>query len=260
LFLFGVYLFNLTVENATESKLSYVTVFHLNGSMCLQKILATISFQNYGNIFRLNGSLFLQNFLSTTKKKIVILEIEKIEDDLHNSLFIEKFFSFISCKNFPKSAFSIKVILFMFLYKLLLTLASRPYYKIRNEPRYFVRKRLRVRYHKKKMRIHDLIKFLALLQETKEENAFIGNGNQLFSLKSIEINNMNWLSNLRFHSICFHSIKKSHFKNNGTYLCILLLLGGDIELNPGPAQLNVISDGVRSTETEITFLPYQYDI
>ena len=49
---------------------------------------------------------------------------------------------------------------------------------------------------------------------------------------------MNWLSNLRFHSICFHSIKKSHFKNNATYLCILLLLGGDIELNPGPTQLN----------------------
>ena len=43
------------------------------------------------------------------------------------------------------------------------------------------------------------------------------------------------LINLQFHSIWYLSSKKSTFNVTSSYLWILLLLSGDIELNPGPA-------------------------
>ena len=61
--------------------------------------------------------------------------------------------------------------------------------------------------------------------------------NDLFSLNNLKTNKLIWQVKLHYYSIYFHSSKK-HFKNNSAYLWILLILGGDIELNPGPTPLN----------------------
>ena len=120
--------FSLTVDNATdcESLLPFI----------LKSFTLSMSDLNYVNSFLPNGSLFLKYALSaiSCKKKIVVLEFEKIED-----------------MDLPKSAFSLKVLIFVFLcwYKVLTNWARKPDYQTRDEPRYFIRKHLRVRYRKK---------------------------------------------------------------------------------------------------------------
>ena len=45
---------------------------------------------------------------------------------------------------------------------------------------------------------------------------------------------MNWKSDLSYYSICFHFTKRVNFRNTQNYIWIILLLAGDVELNPGP--------------------------
>ena len=79
--------------------------------------------------------------------------------------------------------------------------------------------------------------FFALSLIDIERKEFLDDSNDLFSLKNLENNKLIWQANLHYYSIYFHSTEKS-FEKNSAYIWILLLLGGDIEVNPGPIQLN----------------------
>ena len=102
---------------------------------------------------------------------------------------------------------------------------------------YFIRKRLRVRQNKKKMRFHKWFIFLVLAGTTNQNETAINRNmeqNMPNGFIQTEYNNIH-LINLQFHSIWSLSAKKSTFNVTSSYLWILLLLSGDIELNPGPA-------------------------
>ena len=82
--------------------------------------------------------------------------------------------------------------------------------------------------------------FLSFLNELNHDynsnlNCFIGNSKELFDSNSVYITNKiikkSQLDNIRNRS--FMQIK---IKNNGSFYKHLLLLSGDIEVNPGPAQ------------------------
>ena len=98
---------------------------------------------------------------------------------------------------------------------------------------YFIRKRLRVRQNNKKIRFHKWFIFLVLGGITNQnEKTVYRNMEQNMPNRFIqtEYNNIN----VQFHSIWYISAKKSTFNVTSSYLWMLLLLGGDIELNPGP--------------------------
>ena len=102
---------------------------------------------------------------------------------------------------------------------------------------YFIRKRLRVRQNKKKMRFHEWFIFLVLAGTTNQNETAINRNmeqNMPNGFIQTEYNNIH-LINLQFHSIWYLSAEKSTFNVTSSYLWILLLLSGDIELNPGPA-------------------------
>ena len=175
---------------------------------------------NISNVFLPNGSLFLEQTLKlfSCKERFVVVLFEKIED-----------------RDMPDSKFLlVKIIFFTFLYliKMLTRWTRIRWYPAPKEVRYFVRKRLRKRYRKEKMCILGHLYLLSLLQEEKEQTF----GNELFSVELINSNNLRWQSYLSYYSICFHSSQKKqgYFRNAVVYAWIMLLLAGDIELNPGP--------------------------
>ena len=86
-----------------------------------------------------------------------------------------------------------------------------------------------------KTRIHLYILILILMKNFNEKKLILYENEVYLSLESVQSKcNEIWNSYLDYYSICFYSSRLKKFDFRNKHLLILLLLGGDIELNPGP--------------------------